>query len=134
MTTSYKLKAIEELRAQKKLERELEENAIEKDRLQKEADHKTNQDRIARKMHKLAQEQIPPEVTRQMNQLQIATGEDLPMPEPKVETPKVEKPKPIVKEKKDATTKRQKPKNSKQQHKKAKKRGPKPKASGSNSA
>ena len=116
MTTSYKLKAIEELRAQKKLERELEENAIEKERLQKEADHKSNQDRIARKMHK------------------IATGEDLPMPEPKVETPKVEKPEPIVKEKKDATTKRQKPKNSKQQHKKAKKRGPKPKASGSNSA
>ena len=109
MTTSYKLDAIKQLRAQKKLERELEAVAAEKNRKEKEAAHQANMDRIARKMH------------------EIETGEELPAPEVK-ETPK---PKP-VKEKTDATSKRQKPKNDKLKHKQAKKRGPKPKASSSN--
>ena len=53
MTTSYKLDAIKQLRAQKKLERELEAVAADKERKEKEAAHQANMDRIARKMHKI---------------------------------------------------------------------------------
>ena len=75
MTTSYKLEAIKELKAQKKLEREAEANALVAKRQEEEKARQASEARIAAKLAR------------------IASGEPAPAPEPVVEkvAPVVEK-------------------------------------------
>ena len=73
MTTSYKLEAIKELKAQKKLDREAEEQALSEARKTAEVAHQANLARIAAK------------------EARIISGEPAPEPEPEVEEePEVE--------------------------------------------
>jgi len=78
MTTSYKLEAIKELKAQKKLEREAEANALVAKRQEEEKARQASEARIAAKLAR------------------IASGE--PAPEPVVEPERVTEPEPVAEE------------------------------------
>ena len=61
MTTSYRLEAIKELRAQKKLDREAEAVALSEARKAAEIAHQANMARIAEKEARIASGQPAPE-------------------------------------------------------------------------
>ena len=61
MTTSYKLEAIKELKAQKKLEREAEANALVAKRQEEEKARQASEARIAAKLARIASGEPAPE-------------------------------------------------------------------------
>ena len=80
MTTSYKLEAIKELKAQKKLEREAEANALVAKRQEEEKARQASEARIAEKLAR------------------IASGEPAPAPEPIAEPEPVAEPELVAEE------------------------------------
>ena len=80
MTTSYKLEAIKELKAQKKLEREAEATALVAKRQEEEKARQASEARIAEKLARKA------------------SGEPAPEPEPVVEPDPVAEPEPVAEE------------------------------------
>ena len=84
MTTSYRLEAIKELRAQKKLDREAEAVALSEARKAAEIAHQANMARIAEKEARIASGQPAPEPASE--------PEPAPEPEPEVEEAVAEAP------------------------------------------
>ena len=82
MTTSYRLEAIKELRAQKKLDREAEAVALSEARKAAEIAHQANMARMAEKEARIASGEPAPE----------PTPEPAPEPEPEVEEAVAEAP------------------------------------------
>ena len=93
MTTSYRLEAIKELRAQKKLDREAEAVALSEARKAAEIAHQANMARIAEKEARIASGQPAPEPEPAPE----------PAPEPEVEEVVAEAPKKKPAAKKKAT-------------------------------
>ncbi len=93
MTTSYRLEAIKELRAQKKLDREAEAVALSEARKAAEIAHQANMARIAEKEARIASGQTAPE----------PAPEPETAPEPEVEEAVAEAPKKKPAAKKKAT-------------------------------
>jgi hypothetical protein len=93
MTTSYRLEAIKELRAQKKLDREAEAVALSEARKAAEIAHQANMARIAEKEARIASGQPAPE----------PAPEPETAPEPEVEEAVAEAPKKKPAAKKKAT-------------------------------
>jgi len=83
MTTSYRLQAIKDLRAQKKIDREAEAGALADARAEAEKAHQANMARIAEKEARIASGQPAP----------AAKPEPKPEPEPEVEAEVAEEPK-----------------------------------------
>ena len=83
MTTSYRLQAIKDLRAQKKIDREAEAVALADARVEAEKAHQANMARIAEKEARIASGQPAP----------VAKPEPEPEPEPEVEAEVAEEPK-----------------------------------------
>ena len=81
MTTSYRLQAIKDLRAQKKIDREAEAVALADARVEAEKAHQANMARIAEKEARIASGQPAP------------AAKPEPKPEPEVEAEVAEEPK-----------------------------------------
>ena len=89
MTTSYKLEAIKELKAQKKLDREAEEQALSEARKTAEVAHQANLARIAAKQARIVSGEPAPEPEPEPAPEAKAEEE---APEPKAEAPKKKAP------------------------------------------
>ena len=91
MTTSYKLEAIKELKAQKKLDREAEEQALSEARKTAEVAHQANLARIAAKQARIVSGEPAPEPAPEPEPAPKAKAEEE-APEPKAAAPKKKAP------------------------------------------